>query len=101
MKLIPTQDGLIGFPAWIGQIANSDGVVVVPTIAGDVVPGNAVRPGFVSFTLSVTGSLNNVVTFMDDIESKSPGYLLNIDSLDLIQSGTGYTLKAQGRAFSL
>ena len=99
-QLIPSQDGLIGFGGWLNQIASSDGVTANFSFDGDPVPASGNIPGYVAFSLNASGPINNIVNFLDDIESKSPGFLLSIKSFDLTEQTANYQIVAQGQLFS-
>jgi len=98
-KVLSTQDNLIVFPTQIDGIARKDGVDVTFSFEGDPVPAVATKVGYVNFSLSATGPLNNITAFMQDIESSAQVLLSKIDSFDIAQSGSGYVLSASGEVF--
>ncbi len=98
--LLPTHDALIGFPEWLNTVGGSHKVSVSVTFTGNDVAASGDTPGSQSFSLSATGAGSDVTSFLDDIETKAQGYLLSIDSFDLVNEGTDYRLTAQGNVFS-
>jgi len=98
-KLLATQDNLIGFPSQVDGIARNDGVDTTFAFQGDPVPGSQNAAGHVNFKLTVTGPLSGVLAFMKDLESSAPILLAKINDFDLTQSGSGYTLAADGEVF--
>lgn len=97
-QLLPTQDGLIGFSSWIGTIANANQVTATVSFSGNPLPPVTGLQGSSGFSLEVDGSLANIVAFLKDVET-SPGFLLQISSYDLVASGSGDRLTAQGVVF--
>jgi len=98
-KLLATQDNLIAFPSQINSIALNDGVSMTFSFEGDPVPAGSNTVGYVGFKLNMTGSLDGITLFLRDIESSTPTLLSKIDSFDITQSGSSYTLVAAGRVF--
>ncbi len=98
-KLLPTQDGVIAFSGQVSQLAARDGVTASFAFQGDATPAQPPVPGKIGFTLSATGSLNSIMSFLGDLEIKSPVIFSSINTFDLSRSGTGYTIAAQGSAF--
>jgi hypothetical protein len=98
-KLLPSQDGVILFGSQVSDLSKRDGVSSNFSFQGDAVPAEASVPGNIGFTLSVTGPLASLSTFLEDLETKSPVVLSHINTIDLSQSGGSYTVSAQGRVF--
>lgn len=98
-QLLPNQDGLIGFSNWLDTIAAANQVSASASFAGGPTPPSASVPGELSFSLQVSGSLANITTFLNDIEAKSPGFLLEISSFNIVPSGGNEELTAQGNVF--
>ena len=98
-KLLATQDGLIGFPAQIDGIARNNGVDLTFSFVGDPLAATASAVGYVGFKLSATGPLDSITVFLRAMESTAPVLLSKIDSFDLTQSGSNYTLAATGKVF--
>jgi Tfp pilus assembly protein PilO len=103
-NLLPTQDGLIDFSQWIAGIAAQNQVAANVSFNGNPVapppaaPGQT-APGQAPFSLSITGSLNNIIAFLSDIESQTPGFLLRLTSFDLESTNGSYQWSGQGTVF--
>lgn len=98
-KLLPTHDGLISFGQWISRIATTDHVSASVSFRGnDVMPSNDAF-GRAGISLDMSAPIANIIAFLNDIESKTPGFLLSLASLDLVPSGSDYRLSAQGTLF--
>jgi len=98
--LVPTHDNLIGVPAWISTIAAKDRVTASLSFLGNNTPASVSSPGTDGFSLVVDGALPDISTFIDDLESNSPQFLLSIGSVDLVSNGGSYRLTSQGMVFS-
>jgi hypothetical protein len=98
-KLLPTQDGLIGFSGWINSVANAHGVSSKVVFQGKLVPPSATGPGQAGFSLTVTGDMSNIISFLNDIETKTPGFLLSLSSFDLVNASPHYQVSVQGNVF--
>jgi hypothetical protein len=98
-KLLATQDNLISFPSQIEAIAQNDGVTITFSFQGDPVPAGNKTVGYVEFGLNASGPLNGIIAFLNDIESATPILLSKVDTFDLTESGSSYTLAATGRVF--
>ena len=99
-QLLPTHDALIDFPQWMASVGQSNAVSVSVSFQGNAAPATATAPGTDPFSFSATGSAADLAAFLDDVEMKTPGFLVAIDSFDLLDIGPAYRLTGQGRVFS-
>ena len=99
-KLLPSHDELIGFPQWIASVSQAHNVSVSVVFRGDNTTATNSTPGSDGFSLSATGAAADIVAFLNDLEARSPGFLLAIDSFDLTNNASSYQLSVQGRVFS-
>jgi len=99
-KLLPSHDELISFPQWIAAVGQAHAVSAVVTFQGNNAAATEALPGSDGFSLSATGAATDIVAFLNDLEMRSPGFLLAIDSFDLTNNGSSYQLSVQGRVFS-
>ena len=105
-KLLPRQDGLIGFGQWISTLGAQHQISATASFRSAANPlGAPVAAGDVNFNqtnfaLSANGNLNDIVAFLADIESKAPGYLLHFSDFDLVNNNAIYQLQAQGVVYS-
>jgi hypothetical protein len=97
--LLPTQDKLIGFNAWISNIATADHVSATASFQGEPSPPLVGSAGQADFSIAATGSAQDITNFLTDVELRSAGFLLQLTSIDLIDQGSNYELTAQGMAF--
>lgn len=99
-QLLPSHDELIGFPQWVAAAGEAHNVQASVVFQGENATSTGSSPGSDGFSLSAAGTEADLVAFLDDIEIQAPGFLIAIDSFDLINSGPSYQLTAQGRVFS-
>jgi hypothetical protein len=99
-QLLPKQYGLVGFREWLDQRSRVHSVSANfsfqgdPTLAGDTTPGSA------GFTLSVqASSISTLVSFLKDLESQAPGFLLALNTFDLTNDGSNVGLNGRGALF--
>jgi hypothetical protein len=98
-SVLPTQSELLQFSPWIQKIAQNDSVTVQVAFEGTSVPSGENIPGNEAFSLTINGSLNEIADFLSDIETKQPGFLLNITSYDLTYQNSDYQMAGQGVAY--
>lgn len=98
-QILPTQDDLIGFGDWLNKIAAIDQVSANASFGGSLQPPTDMAPGQSTFSLEVDGSLPNIISFLNDIEAKAPGFLLQITAFNLAENGTTDRLTAQVNIF--
>ena len=99
-KLLPTHDGLINFPQWLTSVGSSHHVSVSFAFQGGATPAAAAVAGSDPFSLSASGSSEDLLAFITDIETQSQAFLLSIDSLSFTNDVGGYRLSATGKVFS-
>lgn len=103
-QLMPDQYGLVGFGPWLNQIAKKYNVIASYSFQGQPTLSTSAAPGSIDFSLSAQGSTGDVVSFLNDIESQSPGFLLTLNSFDymndLSDGSAAETVKAQGILFT-
>ncbi|HVN26354.1 MAG TPA: hypothetical protein VMT99_01730 [Candidatus Paceibacterota bacterium] len=89
-RLIPKRSQLINFPPAVSSLATADNVTANVTFNNDATPpASAGSAGNVSFTINAQGSFGDVVRFVNDLETKLSGFLMNIASLQVSNNGTG------------
>jgi len=98
-QIIPKQKTLISFPGLVASIGVTDSVTATVSFTGNPatpVPGTL---GNAVFTVNSQGSFTNLVIFLNDLETKTPGFLLNIGSFSITNSGPNAELTASGNLF--
>jgi hypothetical protein len=97
-QLLPTQDQLINFSQWVTNIAASHQVNTTVSFQGN--PSNSSgSAGQTQFSFTGTGSMSALASLLDDLQSRSAGFLLKLTSVDLVDQGTLYQLNGQGTVF--
>lgn len=99
-KLLPTHDELIGFSPLLDTLGRTHSVSVTFSFRGDNTAATESLVGSDGLNLSVTGASGDIMAFFDDMETKIPGFLLSIETFDLVKADAGYRLTMQGRLFS-
>jgi hypothetical protein len=98
-QILPTQDGLIGFSDWFSMFAKNYGVTTNVTLTGSPTSPASSTPGISDFSLQANGSFSNLVAFIDGLETKSQGFLVQISSFAIASDGADDKLTAQGTVF--
>jgi len=98
-RILVTQDQLIDFPRWLDSLARGRQVALSFSFAGDPVPSQGKAPGYVNFTFSVEGSFDELVAFMKDVEFQAPGFLVDLESVNLDMVGSDYKISSGGKVF--
>lgn len=98
IRLLPTQDQLIGFSPWINEIAKETQVLAAASFdTGGITPGGTV--GVMNFSMTVGGSMDHIAAFLRGMEER-PGFIAKISSFRLVNDGTGnYQFAAQGQLY--
>jgi hypothetical protein len=103
-QLMPDQYGLVGFGPWLNQVAKKYAVTVSYAFQGQPALSNGATPGSIDFSLTAQGSSGSVVSFLNNIESQSPGFILTFSSFDYTNDSSAgpaaETVKAQGTLFT-
>ena len=99
-NLLPTQEGLIGFSQWVSGIASRYQVSANASFQGNGPPVmTASGAGQAPFSLSASGSLDNLTAFTTDLQSNASGFLLTLTSFTLAEKNGTYDLNSQGIVF--
>jgi len=98
-KLLPAQDELINYPKWLQNVAATYNITADFSFTANTVPAAAASPGTVGFSLTVEGENNNLVSFLKNIESQAPGFLLSFDSFNLTKNGDDTKIVTGGNMF--
>jgi hypothetical protein len=97
--LLPTEDGLFAFITYIQGIAKIHQTSLTFSYSGAAVPPSPGNPGYIVFTASVSGSASDIRDFLNDIETKTTRFLVNIDSVDMAGDGGQYRAALKGKVF--
>lgn len=100
-KILVSSDRLLDFPKWLDDLARIHRVSLVFSFRGSQTPSRADAPGYIGFTMDVSGTAENLSGFLSDAEVKATRFLLALDAFDLAKSeGANYRVLTQGKLFS-
>lgn len=97
-KLLPAQNDLINFPQWLQNFAATFNVTT-NFLFGETVAATPSAPGSIGFSLTAQGSEGDTLSFLKNLESQAPGFLLSFDSVNLTESGSGAKVVVTGEMF--
>ncbi len=98
--LLPNQDGLFSFITYLQGIAKLHQVDISFSYSGPAVAPVVGRPGYIPFTATLAGSSENIIAFIDDMESKSARFMVNFDTAELSgDRGSTYNATVKGKVF--
>ena len=98
-RLLVPKDHLIDFPRWLEGLARVRQVGLNFSFSGSEVGPQEDYPGYINFSLDVTGNFDAIAAFLKDAESQSVRFLLNLDTFDVTRGGSGYRVFSRGRVF--
>jgi Tfp pilus assembly protein PilO len=95
---LPTRDQLISLPRELEQLAKTH-TVDLGFSFGSESPSTETQPGSIRFTMSLGGSLDDLLNFMRAFETNK--YFINLSSVDLSRrEGTRFSLGTSGEIFT-
>lgn len=99
-QLLPGQYGLVDFGKWLTARGQLYGVSASFSFQGNPpAPAPGVL-GTAPFSLTAQGpSITSLTDFLEDIETKAPGFLLSFNSFTVTNNGSSPSLTAQGVLF--
>jgi hypothetical protein len=98
-KLLPMQSELINFPQWLQTVAATYNVTADFSFTTSMVPATPTNPGTIGFSLTANGGNANVISFLKNIESQEPGFLLSLGPVTLSQNGDNTNVVVGGNLF--
>lgn len=98
-RILVTQDKLLDFPKWLDGLARAHKVGSSFSFQGDPVLPQGNTPGYYSFSLNISGNLNDMADFMKDVEYQSPQFLTSLYGFDISGSGDNYAVVTSGKVF--
>jgi len=98
-NLLPTQNEIINFQTWLQGFEAAYGVTTNFSFTANIVPATQTKPGTIGFSLIVQGGNSNVISFLRDLESQAPDFLLSFDSISLSQNGENTEAVTSGNIF--
>ena len=98
--LLPRKDDLLAFSPWLDGVSRVNNVAIGAfAFQGATMPAGETEAGHLGFTLDASGTHEKVSQFFRAIELRSNKFLVQIDSLDLTESGGVARARAKGRVF--
>jgi Tfp pilus assembly protein PilO len=101
-QILPTKEELLDFNRKLEDTARVNQVTLNSSFqsGGTTMPGGE-QAGSVAFRFDANGSYENLVNFYNEIEKKSPKFLVSVDNLDVQASteGSGLRFSSQARVF--
>lgn len=98
--ILPDQNKLFDFPRWIDNLASNYSITDRFSFQGNQTPSQGSTPGYVGFSVDITGSMQNIVSFMKSLETtQGSQFLVTIDSFDLNQASDKYHVILNGKVF--
>jgi hypothetical protein len=98
-RLLPDQYGIVTFGQWLTQMGRRYSVTANAQFLGAVVSPQGTTPGTAGFSFDIEGSPSNVTSFLDEISSKSSGFLVSLTSFDFTNDGASAKVTGQGVIF--
>jgi hypothetical protein len=98
-RLLPQEDGLIGFPQEAQALAASYSLSAQAMLTGNPTAPTGGAPGFVPFSLIASGSADNFLPFLHALQAQSALFLVALDSVDVQFSASGNQLSITGKVF--
>lgn len=93
-KRLASQNDLLGFSRELGDIAGAVNVNVVPAFTGESQGGNG-RFGSTGVTLTVDGRWNDIISFLDALNSSR--FIVRLTNIDLSRLGDEGIYRLSGR----
>jgi len=93
-KKIASQDDLLGFSRELGDIATASHVNVAPAFTGESQESRG-RFGATGVTLTVDGRWNDIVSFLDALNSSR--FIVRLTNIDITRLGDDGTYRLSGR----
>jgi hypothetical protein len=98
-QLLPDQYGLVTFEQWLARIGSQYDVTTDAGFQNSIVAPEGATVGTAGFSFDAEGSPANLISFLDDISTKSSGFLLTLSSFEFTSDGTNAKVTGQGMVF--
>ena len=97
--LLPNQDQLLDFPAWIEGLASVRQVGVDFVFQGSETEPQGGAAGFADFSFVAQGGYDRLVSFLQDLEVAPRQFLLDFTAIKLSRAGDSFTATVDGKLF--
>lgn len=98
-QLLPDQYGLVTFPQWLSQLGSKYGVTTDAAFQGSVNLPSGSTAGTAQFSFSAQGSPQNLAAFLADMNTTSSGFLIELTSFGVTNTGSSENMTGQGTLF--
>ena len=99
-RLLPDQYGIVTLGEWFTQTGGKYGVSANAQLqGGSALSPQGLTPGSASFSFDAEGPPASLLSFLDEISSKSPGFLISLGQFDFTNSGTSAKVTGHGIVF--
>lgn len=98
-KILVPRDRLLDFQRWLDGLRRVRQVDMNFAFVGSESAPTETFPGYISFSLDISGTLDNLTAFLKDIELQSTQFLVSLDTFDVSGSGSSYRIISRGRVF--
>ena len=99
-QIIPDQYGLVTFPQWLATLGARYNVTANAVLQGTANAASGGSAGNAQFSFTAEGSPSNLTAFLDSMNEKSAGFLLTLNSFEVVSDGANQKITGQGILFS-
>lgn len=98
-SLLPKRDELVAFPRHIDTLATESSVDDRFSFRGEEIDPTETEAGHSGFTLSITGSYSNILTFLEKLEKGR--FIVRVESFDVVlqRDNASFEADIQGLVF--
>ena len=98
-RLVPGKDDLFTFSKWIDNFSKNYGIGINFAFAGGETEPTSESLGFAPFTLSLSGPLDRIESFLRDLESRADSFLVGFDSYSVRANDDSYNVSVAGKVY--
>lgn len=98
-QLLVPEAQLLDVPKWLDGLARVRQVGETFAFQGNQVPAAGDTPGYINFSLGITGNFDSMLDFLKDVELRSPRFLVQLDKVELTSLDGSYQGSTNGRVF--
>jgi len=89
-RLVPNEDNLINLQTFLKVLAQRHNVGLDFNFQGGPTAPKGDQPGQQGFSISLRGELDNIMSFVEDLETRHTSFLFTINSMSFSQAGEEY-----------
>jgi hypothetical protein len=99
-QILVQKDQLIDFGRWLDGLARSRQVAISSALDGTEIKSGIGTLGSIGFNIDASGGLPNLLNFIQDVELRSPRFLVDIVGFEVTQiSGSEYKVASRGKVY--